>query len=150
MLFYYSGHGFWRRDSGDERGEGYLIPFDVKKLANDEPDLAGAIDSGTLLVKNLHDHCPARHKLLILDCCHSGSIFSFADGVIGGRSPDERKDASLFQSQAFQAITASRAGQVASDGDLHAKHSPVTRCAAASDDHDSARALGRRQFVPSR
>ena len=126
VLFYYSGHGFLRRNSADEAGEGYLIPFDVKTLANDDPDLAGAIDSGALLVKNLRDHCPARHKLLLLDCCHSGSVFNFSEGIAGARSPDERKDASLFQSPAFQAITASRATQVASDGAVQSEHSPVT------------------------
>ena len=123
VLFYFSGHGFLRRD----RGVGYLIPFDARKTEAGDPDFATAIDTSTDLVRNLRLNCPARHKLLILDCCHSGSVFRLDEGTGGGRSPDEAIGPDLFRAAAFQGITASREGQLASDGAALADHSPFTK-----------------------
>jgi tetratricopeptide (TPR) repeat protein len=123
VLFYFSGHGYLARD----RAVGYLIPFDVRKTDSGAPDFATAINTSDVLVNNLRADCPARHKLLILDCCHSGSVFRIADAIGGGRSPDEAIDRELFRAAAFQAITASREGQLASDGDARSDHSPFTK-----------------------
>ena len=93
VLFYYSGHGYLRRRS---EPVGYLIPFDVRKTEGGEPDFATAIDTSIDLVKNLRVNCPARHKLMILDCCHAGSVFRIDERDGGGRSPDETIDPDLF------------------------------------------------------
>ena len=114
VLFYFSGHGYLRQ-VGDHP-QGYLIPFDVKKTDGGEPDFATAIETSFDLVENLQATCPARHKLMILDCCHSGSVFRLDKASSGGRSPDEKVSPDLFPAPAFQAITASREWQVASDG----------------------------------
>ena len=129
VLFYYSGHGYLRREKSGERASGYLLPFDVRKTEGGEPDFATAIDTSTDLVKNLRVNCPARHKLLILDCCHAGSVFRIdeRDGTEGGRSPDETIDPDLFKKAAYQAVAASREGQVASDGSSSESHSPFTK-----------------------
>ena len=123
VLFYFSGHGHLRR----EQSVGYLIPFDVRKTEGGEPDYATAINTSVDLVKNLRANCPARHKLMILDCCHSGSVFRLDEGDGGGRSPDEKVGPDLFRAPAFQAMTASREWQVASDGDALSNHSPFTK-----------------------
>ena len=93
VLFYFSGHGHLRR----EQSVGYLIPFDVRKTEGGEPDYATAINTSVDLVKNLRANCPARHKLMILDCCHSGSVFRLDEGDGGGRSPDEKVGPDLFR-----------------------------------------------------
>src|SRR5262249_48004485 len=105
ILFYFSGHGHLHNDPGGERSVGYLLPFDVRKAPGGEPDLATAINTSEDLVKFLRANCPARHKLLILDCCHAGSVFRLDEGVAGGRSPDERLGPELFRAGAFQALT---------------------------------------------
>jgi len=127
VLFYFSGHGFLRRDRSGERAVGYLIPFDVRKTDAGDPDFATAINTTVDLVRNLRENCPARHKLLILDCCHSGSVFRLDEGVGGGRSLDEAFGPDLFRAAAFQGLTASREGQLASDGRAQAVHSPFTK-----------------------
>ena len=85
LLIYFAGHG-----SQVETGvkpEGYLLPCDVK-MDKKSPDVGNDIKplaiSLTHLKKALLDKCPARHRLMILDCCYSGSVFLMAEGS-GGR-----------------------------------------------------------------
>ena len=141
VLFYFSGHGYLRQ-VGDHP-QGYLIPFDVKKTDGGEPHFATAIETSVDLVENLQATCPARHKLMILDCCHSGSVFRLDKASSGGRSPDEKVGTDLFPAPAFQAITASREWQVASDGNAQSNHSPFTQGATPRPLHDPPETAGR-------
>lgn len=60
VLFYFSGHGFI-----DEQGGGYIVTPDYQ--ANDE----GVSMDQILVVAN---NSSAKNKIIILDCCHSGSF----------------------------------------------------------------------------
>lgn len=118
ILFFFAGHGY--HPEKDNRS-GELLPWDVK-LEGDIPMRASAIPLEDQVVRFLKAS-PARHKLVILDCCHSGDIFTQAQQA-GGGTESLRYDSGLFQTPAFQAIASSRREQQASDG--RDGHSPFT------------------------
>jgi tetratricopeptide (TPR) repeat protein len=129
VLFYFSGHGDFRPRQDGRGGKGYLIPFDVARVqgkANGEISLPSTVDLADFVVKNLRLDCKARHKLLILDCCHAGSVFRIEDGTVMSGAAVGQPDLGLFEATSFQAMAASREWQPASDGDLGAGHSPFT------------------------
>src|SRR5690242_9828659 len=67
VIIYYSGHGKLRRliRSGSEHKVGYIVPYDSKIERYDTYiSMSEIIDRFQL--------CPAKHVLLILDCCYSG------------------------------------------------------------------------------
>lgn len=61
VLVYFSGHGLFLD------GKGYLLPQDCEK--NRLAETALPIKT----VADMLQQCPARQKLLILDCCHAGT-----------------------------------------------------------------------------
>lgn len=61
LLFYFSGHGF---QSDAERL--YLAPQDVDPSKPEETAIAFA------WLKEQLDACKAKHKIVLLDCCHAG------------------------------------------------------------------------------
>ncbi len=61
VLVYFSGHGYL-----DDNGRGYLLPEDCRR-----DNLEGSTLPTAELRECLAD-CPARGKLLVLDCCHAG------------------------------------------------------------------------------
>jgi choice-of-anchor C domain-containing protein len=75
VLFFFSGHGI-----RDESGEGHLCPVDVDPRDIDDTGYALA------KVKAKLQQARARQKVILLDCCHSGSLGDsiFAKG--GGAS----------------------------------------------------------------
>ncbi|WP_347373962.1 caspase family protein [Aequorivita sp. Q41] len=62
VLFYFSGHGFF-----DELGGGFIVTPDYQ--ANDE-----GVSMDEIL--NIANSSNAKNKIIILDCCHSGSFGS--------------------------------------------------------------------------
>lgn len=118
VLVFFSGHGT-RIDS--ESGEsGAIYAADVSFNAR------GQLKGGHLrmhkdLISTL-EGVPAKHKLVILDCCHSGEIFSQARP----RSDvDDRLGENLFEtSNSIQAMASCRDRQRASDGS--GNNSPFT------------------------
>lgn len=75
VVIYLSGHG--ARTHTDE----YLLPVDA--VADSPESLASTAISGTEFARALRA-IPARHVLVILDCCHSGGV-----GMTSGWSPTE-------------------------------------------------------------
>jgi uncharacterized caspase-like protein len=72
ILVYYSGHGKLRTYygfGGQEIKEGYIVPYD-SKLKKYSSNI-----SMETIVKGCQN-CPAKHVLLILDCCYSGAAFT--------------------------------------------------------------------------
>lgn len=102
VLFFFAGHGN-RREAQDkhEHYVGLLYPNDVQFVPSRGVDTISCLRIDELL-GYLRDYCPARHKLVVLDSCHSGEIFKThrSAGVNRGFSSD------LFQQPAFQAIAA--------------------------------------------
>lgn len=121
VLIFFSGHGVRTDKAAARLGDAVaILPYDVM-LSAGKP-IGNTIGIPYELVKDL-DKSPARHKLLILDCCYSGEIFDLpvlpgSDSVaFRARSEtDDRSDKNLLYEPAFQALASCRASQVASDG----------------------------------
>ncbi|MCE9530767.1 MAG: caspase family protein [Planctomycetes bacterium] len=127
VVIYFSGHGYVKKGLDGKNGQAFLFPADIEMLPNGDRDISKAIDLANLLVTNLRKNCPARHKLLILDCCHAGEVFRVADGTkIADGNSVKSYDPGQLANKSFQAIAASRAWQSASDGDARAGNSPFT------------------------
>ncbi len=130
FLFYFSGHG--HRDGE----EGYLLPNDVdmKSEGDDGKKTNSPVPTSciemTELVRFVKERCKARHKLLILDCCYSGAVFSVDGKSTHSASAFERYATEIFKVKGSQAITASRGFQESADGVKSSNgttgHSPFT------------------------
>jgi len=108
VLLYFSGHGI--RDLHQY----FLVPAGTK---GPDPN----VDEGYLpenRIANFLDKCPAKHVLVVLDCCYSGTLFS--ESITRGRPTkstqgDGTRSAGQFlRERARQIIGA--AGQEAADG----------------------------------
>jgi hypothetical protein len=78
ITIYFSGHG-GRVPAGEFAGE-YLLPVDVRYGVGDLAGLAASAirsDEFTALLKTV----PARKMLVILDCCHAGSVGYIKDAI---------------------------------------------------------------------
>jgi tetratricopeptide (TPR) repeat protein len=123
VLFYFAGHGNRRLAAARSDGHvGLLFPSDVKVLEERVVDRSSCVRVD-LLRDALQKDCAARHKMVILDSCHSGEVFGLERGRSAGDVVRGLRD-SLFQSPVFQAIASAKADQVASDG--KDGHSPFT------------------------
>jgi hypothetical protein len=126
VLFYFSGHGDFRPGASGG-GQGYLYPADISRVKETgDISTATAINLTTDVVKYLRENCKARHKLLVLDCCHAGSVFRLDEGTKLTGAALDRRDWGALAAPAFQALAASREWQTASDGELGAGNSPFT------------------------
>ena len=63
ILMFFSGHGFL-----DDRGQGFLAPTDCDK------ENLGLSSLRTDDLRDMLGQCKATRKVLILDCCHAGSL----------------------------------------------------------------------------
>ena len=75
-LFYFSGHGL-QRDAGIQ--EGYLATSDA------DPG-RGNFGISLFWLRRLLQQSPVRQLIVILDCCHSGELFTFSDADPGART----------------------------------------------------------------
>lgn len=111
VLVFFSGHATRVENESDERGA--LFASNVR-FSERGKLLDGYLRMHKDLLSVL-DSCNAKHKLLILDCCHSGEIFS-----LRGRSrseADDRRGNNLFEARgSLQAIASCRDRQRATDG----------------------------------
>lgn len=111
VLVFFSGHATRVENENDERGA--LFASNVR-FSERGKLLDGYLRMHKDLLSVL-DSCNAKHKLVILDCCHSGEIFS-----LRGRSrseADDRRGNNLFEARgSLQAIASCRDRQRATDG----------------------------------
>ncbi|MBX3000753.1 MAG: caspase family protein [Caldilineaceae bacterium] len=78
VTIYFSGHG-GRLAQGPHRGE-YILPVDARYRPGDLAALAGsAIPSAEFT--DLLRAIPARKMLVVLDCCHAGSVGYVKDAI---------------------------------------------------------------------
>jgi len=87
-LFYFSGHGFIKSTGG------YLVTTDAKKY-----DEGVSMDE----ILSLVNQSPAKNKIIVLDCCHSGAMATPAVAANGLAS----------LSEGVSVLTASRDSEVA-------------------------------------
>jgi tetratricopeptide (TPR) repeat protein len=118
VLVFFSGHGIV---VGEDT---YLLPSDVEFDDQNKLLTKSAIKLADFR-KELLDEIPARHKLLILDCCHAGGVFR-----LGGDRIDTGVVAppvGAFDARhVAQAITSTRGTQEALDGAGGRNNSPFT------------------------
>ena len=111
VLFFFAGHGY---HNAKEQRAGELLPWDVK-VDGDIPVQSSCIPMEDQ-VAGFMKKSPARHKLTILDCCHSGYVFNSKQQAERRSEKDTHFDAGLFSTPAFQAIASCRGEEKASDG----------------------------------
>ena len=129
VFVYFSGHGVLLRNQ-DNSATGYLLPDDVELQSNDAVNTGTAIEMN-FVVKTLLN-CPAKHRFLVIDSCHSGAVFRLND-IHPDRDIDsshKELDVDEFKAKGFQVLTASRDNQKASDG--RDGHSPFTNALLVS------------------
>ncbi|MCZ2343026.1 MAG: caspase family protein [Bacteroidales bacterium] len=108
VLVFFSGHGFLRYDLTRTKSSVYLAPADMRMQANGTPNFDLAAIRMDEVVGKLRDHCRAKHKLLILDCCFSGSVWIVSDERPGIMPPEE-----LFRQRRHHGWARSPAGSMA-------------------------------------
>lgn len=108
VLVFFAGHG--DRETSNDRTKAFLYPHDVQTI-----DGLGIDDATCVKIDYLVNElqlCPARHRLIILDSCHSGEVFRFATTRSAARYSVDRE---LFKHDVVQAMAAARAFQEAED-----------------------------------
>jgi molecular chaperone DnaK len=114
VVVYYSGHGKMRTiyaQDGREIKQGFIVPYDSNK-----EKFATNIPMQTIVESILA--CPAKHKLLILDCCYSG----FA-AIRAGEPQRNSKPAQLYLKEitsksAIQVLAAGQEDQAVADSGI--------------------------------
>jgi tetratricopeptide (TPR) repeat protein len=111
VLVFFSGHGMQIDNGEKERGAIYAADVEFTE--------GGKLNGGYLRMHlDLLEHLKgitAKHRLLVLDCCHSGEIFSLRANA--SSDADDRRHPSLFEAKnSIQAMASCRDRQKASDG----------------------------------
>jgi molecular chaperone DnaK len=114
VIVYYSGHGKRRikyTSDGREIKEAFVVPYDSKK-----EEFANNISMETI-VKSIID-CPAKHKLLILDCCYSGFAAVRASEPERDSKPTQLYLKEITSKSAIQIIAAGQEDQAVADSGI--------------------------------
>jgi hypothetical protein len=113
VLVFFAGHGHRLPLGGGPVGA--ISPSDVQVPEQGQVPAYDSVLSYKNDVLPLLQNCPARHKLLILNCCHAGEVFT--ERLFPLSTVEDRRQPSLFGMDAFQALASSRANEVDSDGE---------------------------------
>ena len=103
FVFYYSGHGFTKTSEWDKTQAGYLVPVDGRS-----GDMSNYL-AVTQLRDEILTNCKAKHVLLIVDSCFSGTLLT-RSGVSDGAVAD------YLGKRGIYGITAGMQDQTAVDG----------------------------------
>ena len=110
LLIFFSGHGYYRAN----QKRGYLVPADAKYSQ------FHSLISNTVLIEDYLPNLPARHVVLILDSCFSGSLFKNVDFT--GTQPATEAVRKMMASRSRLGMAAGSI-ELVSDG-LVGNHSP--------------------------
>ena len=108
VIVFFAGHG----DVGQDK-QTYLLPVDAN-FGGASLSESSAIGLGDVR-RRLLNECPAKHKLLVLDCCHAGGVFRLDGAEIKADEPAPT-DGAFKAARVVQAITSTRGTQEARDG----------------------------------
>jgi len=122
VVIYYSGHGklkvrFGR--SGEEIKDGYIVPYDSRKIK-----YSSNISMKTII--EACQNCPAKHVLLILDCCYSGFAAQRAIEVQKPPKTTENYIKDISSRTAIQVLAAGQEDQPVSDSGIRPGYSAFT------------------------
>lgn len=106
VLVYYAGHGE-RHENTDKVG--YLIPADARP-SDADPGRSSWISFDD--VDRIFDTSPAKHILILMDCCYSGRL-----GSSRGTAATNAFDTLYLAQTAHHIIASAQTHQVAEDGD---------------------------------
>ncbi|QDS91233.1 Caspase domain protein [Rosistilla ulvae] len=148
VLVFYAGHGVrqQRYSQKEEAYVGMLYPSDLHVIEGKGVDPVSCLRIDDMM-RMLQDYCLARHKLVILDSCHSGEVFNFHSSRSAGVNRGLRE--TLFHAPALQAIAAAQATQVAADSVGASDHSPFTSVLLDALKHGPGAEEDRRLFTAS-
>ena len=119
LLLFFAGHGLF----DEVLDTGYLVPHDAR---SNDPLRDSYLDYPTML--KMADRMPAKHILLVLDACHSGTADPAVRSAADGDDSDLAVSEFVARQQHYRTrryITSAR-NEVVSDG-LPGQHSPFAR-----------------------
>ncbi|MEO9320329.1 MAG: tetratricopeptide repeat protein [Nitrososphaera sp.] len=122
LLVYYAGHGVLRSSARGRGGvfeESFIVPFDAK------PGSHSTYVNLDILTNNCQ-FCHAKHVLLILDSCYSGSALVNRRNFELESDQDDRYLAGKISKRSFQVIAATSRDQAALDGWFGSDHGAFT------------------------
>ncbi len=103
FVFYYSGHGYTETSAWENSQTGYIVPVEGRS-----GDLTGYISMNQVR-DEIISHCKARHVLLIMDSCFSGTLLTRA-------SINDGEVSDFLSKRGIYGITAGMQDQPALDG----------------------------------
>lgn len=123
VIVFYAGHGTLQKIknfSNKEFREGYILPFDAT-----QGDLASYLEMESLI--KACQECPAKHVLLILDCCYSGyaATRDLGIGIMSDEEPDHYLKG-ITGDRALQVLAAGTDEELVGDSGLRPRNSPFT------------------------
>lgn len=124
VLFYFAGHGSSVETASGKNTYGTVYPVDVRVGEDDQPYITSCLRIEEDVVNYLEKDCLARHKLLILDSCHSGEVLRIG-GFRSGPPKEHVINRKRFSEQSFQAIASAGHNEKALDSSEDG-HSPFT------------------------
>lgn len=118
VLIFFAGHGYVQESQAAKPNTAVIFPEDVTIGANGKLVADNNVIDMSRTLLEMVQKIPAKHKLLVLDCCYSGQVFD-SEGTLKfqAKGRDAASSEGLHDLPAFQAIASSRRTQLASDGD---------------------------------
>jgi tetratricopeptide (TPR) repeat protein len=123
VVFFFSGHGIRRPVQGQPNSIGSIIPEGAELDGEGIPKNSDVVELEQ--IRSALENCPAKHRVIILDCCYSGQIFNLP--IRPPRVGPDAEKKMLRDNRCFWAATACRASERARDHSLHSpNNSPFT------------------------
>lgn len=123
VLIFYAGHGVLRESevAGQKIKEGYMIPVEAGSDAYSK-----CIEMGRVV--DACQKCPAKHLLLVFDCCYSGiaALRSTGEKHVKRSANIQETLRDLTRKRAIQVIAAGQDDQPVADSGLRKGHSAFT------------------------
>jgi uncharacterized caspase-like protein len=105
LLIFFAGHGEVSRDEKGDFKEGYLMPYDA------DPKRLHTSSLPMIELSRIGQRLPAKHILLVLDCCFSGFVTKRSPAAL---APDEPVNQEILE-PVVEVLTAGTSGQQAGE-----------------------------------
>ncbi|MFH5805968.1 caspase family protein [Alienimonas sp. DA493] len=139
LLFYFAGHGK-SPESDPAVKEAALLPW---KLYLYDGAITPSSYLGWSAISEVLENADAKHRLVVLDSCHSGAMFK--DAADRGASRSAGVDPKLFAAEITYGIASTEADATAADG--ADGHSPFAQAFVSNLNDHRTGALGARRLA---